>query len=272
MKNIFIKILILILLTSCFAKKAKEGIFANNLTIKWNSEYGVKMLERSNYKQDFYELAGFFQPQINPLYCAIASSVIILNAINFDKNNISSQKKLEVRRPEIFGGGMIPFKSYSQLSLLNSKTDIIKREEVISMKNIDDKRMNIDPGVTLGQLKDILELYGTEVTKYHVKKYSKQELDFFRKKVKNITQDKDRYMIINFDGKKVGLKTGGHMSPLVAYNQENDSVLMMDVAGHKNGWYWVKINDLLRAVNSKDGNNYRGYLVIKNNVKLIKIK
>ena len=77
-------------------------------------------------------------------------------------------------------------------------------------------------------------------------------------------------MLINFDGKKVGLKTGGHVSPLVAYNQEHDSVLMMDVAGHKNGWYWVKINDLLRAVNSKDGDNYRGYLVIKNNVNPIK--
>ncbi len=38
----------------------------------------------------------------------------------------------------------------------------------------------------------------------------------------------------------------------------------MDVAGHKNSWYWVKIKDLLQSMNTKDGDNYRGYLIIKN--------
>jgi hypothetical protein len=71
-------------------------------------------------------------------------------------------------------------------------------------------------------------------------------------------------LLINFNGKILGLKTAGHISPLVAFDKETDSVLMLDVAGHKNGWYWVNLEDLIKAMNTKDGNNFRGFLVVKN--------
>tara|TARA_Y100000389_G_scaffold204554_1_gene257945 strand:+ start:6486 stop:7271 length:786 start_codon:yes stop_codon:yes gene_type:complete len=261
MNNIIVRILIIILLSSCSTTGPKNNN-TNNLTINWNSESGIKMLDRSVYKQDFYQLANFFQPQINPLYCGIASAVIVLNAINFD-NNISSQKELEVEKPEIFGGGIIKFKSHSQLTLLNHETELIKKEEVISLKNINDHKDKIDPGLTLDQLQDILELYNLDVKKYHAQKYSKQEVNFFRKKVKNITKEQEKYILVNFNGKSLGLETGGHISPLAAYDEKSDSVLIMDVAGHKNGWYWVKITDLLKSMNSMDGDNYRGYLVVR---------
>ena len=58
----------------------------------WNSEEGLKRLSRSQFKNDFYQLVNFFQPQINPIYCGAASSVMILNAFNYGK--IASQKKV----------------------------------------------------------------------------------------------------------------------------------------------------------------------------------
>ena len=262
MKKIILNLLISFFIFSC-SQTITNNDNADNKTINWNSESGIKMFERSEYKQDFYELSGFFQPQINPLYCGIASSVIILNATNSNQN-IPSQKELEIEKPDIFGGGIIPFKSYSQMSFLNKQTDLVKKKEIISMKNINDKRENIDPGVTLKQLKEILEIHNLEVKKYHVKEYSEQELKLFREKVKKITEDKEKYLLVNFNGKKLGLTTGGHISPLVAYDQKSDSALVMDVAGHKNSWYWVKIKDLLQSMNTKDCDNYRGYLIIKN--------
>ena len=54
----------------------------------------------------------------------------------------------------------------------------------------------------------------------------------------------------------------GHFSPLGAYDVESDSVLVMDVAGFKNGWYWVPVKDLYAAMNTLDGSVYRGWLVI----------
>ncbi|MDA7705483.1 phytochelatin synthase family protein, partial [Rickettsiales bacterium] len=244
MRNNILITLFIIILASC--SFTKDNIHQTE-TIKWNSKESIKMLDKSDYKQDFYELSPFFQPQINPLYCGIASSVIILNTINANKD-ISSQAKLEVKKPEIFGGGIIPFKSYSQLTFLNEQTDIIKDKDIINMSNINDKKENIDPGLTLKQLQNILKTYNLDVQKYHVKNNSIQELNFFREKVKKITSDKKRYLLLNFNGKKIGLTTGGHISPLVAYNKKYDSVLMMDVAGHKNSWYWVKIKDIFKAM------------------------
>ena len=137
-----------------------------------------------------------------------------------------------------------------------------QEKSIIDMKNINDDKENIDPGLTLSQLKSILEIYDVDVQKYHVNKSSEKELHFFRKKVKKITADNTKYLIINFHGKKIGMTTGGHLSPLVAYDSKSDSVLIMDVAGHKNNWYWVNIKNLFSAMNTMDGKNYRGYLVI----------
>jgi hypothetical protein len=258
-KNIIFIFSIIIFITSCSSSKNN---ITKSKTIKWNSDKSIQIFQRSDYKQDFFELSGFFQPQINPLYCGIASSVIILNAIN-SNNNIPSQKELEIKKPEIFGGGKISFNSYSQLTFLNEKTNKIKKKEIINMKNINDEKENIDPGLTLEQLKKILESYDLEVKKYYTNNYSKKEIDFFRNKIKKVTSDKEKYLLINFNGKKLDLKTGGHISPLVAYDKKGDNALIMDVAGHKNNWYWVKLEDLFKAMNTKDGDNYRGYLIIK---------
>ena len=227
--------------------------------VKWSSKEGIARLESSQFKTDFYQLADHFQPQINPLYCSAAASVIILNALNSKK---PSQKDLEVLRPEVFGGGNIEFKSYSQLTFFNEKTDKIKRRAVIEMRNLEES--HFDPGLTLEQLKRILrEVYQLRVQMQYFSKAEESQINDFRDLVKNITKDKKKFLLINFHGKNLGLKTGGHISPLVAFDESSDSVLMLDVAGHKNGWYWVDLKDLVGAMNTKDGENFRGFLVVR---------
>ena len=266
-KLIFLILLFLSLFNlSAFANynQFKPSQFSRNNEIvieKWNSKEGIKRLEQSKFKDDFYQLANFFQPQINPLYCGMASSVIILNAL---KNNKSSQKELEVKIPKIFGGGIAPFKSYSQLTFLNKNTDKVKKREIIELKNIDDNS-KIDPGVTLQQLSQILnQSYDLKVNINYVTKVDYKELMDFRKDLKEILNDKTNYILANFMGKTIGLKTGGHISPLVAYDQISDSILVLDVAGHHNSWYWIKLEDIYRAMNTKDGDKYRGYLIVRN--------
>ena len=34
----------------------------------------------------------------------------------------------------------------------------------------------------------------------------------------------------------------------------------------KNPWYWVPISHLYKAMNTKDGNNYRGWLIIEDSI------
>lgn len=260
MKNIFKIVAVLLLISfNSFADEAP-------MTLQWNSKEGITRLNNTEYKNDFYQLADHFQPQINPLYCGIATSVIILNTI-YDGKEIASQKELEVKKPQAFGGGFVPFNSYSQTTFLNEKTDKIKDRKIINLQNItpanENDAKNFDAGVGLKQLSDILsKAYKLNVKLTYAKKADEKSIDKFRQNVKNITADNNKFIIANFNGKNLGLKTNGHISPIAAFDETSDSALLMDVAGHKNGWYWVSISDLYKAMNTKDGENYRGYLVI----------
>jgi hypothetical protein len=236
-----------------------------NSTIRWSSKEGLARLNSSQYKNDFYQMAEHFQPQINPLYCAIASSVIVLNTL-YEGQKINNQRGLEVIKPKAFGGGIIPFNSYSQLTFLNKITDKVKDQKIITLQNItqenENNTKNFDAGLSLKQLDDILKTYQLKTEIHYAKAYDQRSLESFREMLKNILSENKKFLVANFDGKVLGLQTKGHISPIVAFDEKTDSVLILDVAGHKNGWYFARVSDLLGAMNTKDGEYYRGYLII----------
>ena len=73
--------------------------------IAWDTPSGRDRLMRSEYKNDYFQLADNFQPQLNPLYCGIASSVIVLNSMRLSTSGVPSQEAIEVNVPEALGGG-----------------------------------------------------------------------------------------------------------------------------------------------------------------------
>jgi len=225
---IFKKILILFFIAS--AASGQET---------WNGKDGLKQLTQSQFKNDFYQLANFYQAQINPFYCSAASSVIILNAIN--QTNI-----------------------YKQEDFFNQKTDKIKLKSIIENQQKNAKE-EFDPGLSLGDLAKILtNVYNLKITINYAENSSENAINNFRKIVMKITNDNDKFLLINFDGKIIKNKTNGHISPLVAYDKTSDSVLIMDVALHKNQWFWTSLTNLYKAMNSKDGEHYRGFLIVEN--------
>lgn len=242
--------------------------FSNQIApILWNSREGLERLNRSQYKNDFYQLANYYQPQINPLYCGVASAVMVLNAINAKNDSIPSQKALEVRKPRIFGGDNMTFNSYSQLTFLNAETDKLKDRKIIELQNItpenEDDIKAFDAGFTLDQLNVTLSIvYHLKTNAVHVTDVSEESINKFRNSIKQIAASNNQYLLANFDGKAIGAKTNGHISPIVAYDEQSDSVLVMDVALHKNPWYWVDLTTMVKSMNTKDGANYRGYLII----------
>lgn len=257
----YIKIISLIFI---FAITVCAESFAGQ-TEKWNSVEGLKRLESSHYKNDFYQLANYYQPQINPVYCAVATGTMLLNAIHGD-DEIPSQKESQIQRPESLGGGVIEFHSYSQLSFLNDKTDKIKRSEIITYedpKEIKGDKEIYDAGISLSDFAKMLATsYDLKVIVKYARKNDAKEINNFRSDLKKYLFDDKKFIAANFDGKIFGNKTGGHISPLAAYDEESDSILVLDVALHKNTWYWVGVEDFYKAMNSKDGDFYRGYLVV----------
>jgi Phytochelatin synthase len=72
-------------------------------------------------------------------------------------------------------------------------------------------------------------------------------------------------VIVNYLRKALGQQTGGHISPLAAYDAKEDRFLILDVARYKYPPVWVKVSDLFDAMNttgSANGNKTRGYVLI----------
>jgi hypothetical protein len=212
-------------------------LFTNSVSASeaWNSKEGLARLDRSQFKNDFYQLVNFYQPQINPLYCSAATSVIILNALN--------------------SGNFI-----KQEDFFNQKTDKIKLKTIID-KIEKDQNGNYDAGLSLSDLAKILsQIYNLKVELNYAENNNAKN---FRKIVRKILNENQQFLITNFDGKILGHKTNGHISPIAAYDEESDSLLVLDVALHKNQWFWVDLEELYKAMNTKDEENYRGFLIVK---------
>ncbi|MFM2200218.1 MAG: hypothetical protein RL769_271, partial [Pseudomonadota bacterium] len=111
------------------------------------------------------------------------------------------------------------------------------------------------------ELAQILEkVYNLKVEKYHVSSPNNSEQ--FAEIVKNIVQDNKKFIIVNFDGKVLNKTTNGHMALIAAYHQNLNEILILDPALHKNKWFWANTKALFNAMNTKDSDQFRGYLIV----------
>lgn len=257
MKVKFLAVFFIALIFSNAVFAATENTQVEN----WNSAEGLKRLERSQFKNDFYQLVNFFQPQENPLYCSVATATIISNALDY--GNIASQKDSEIHKPATAGGGIVEYRLYLQPTFFNDKTEKIKKRSIVEYREPKAGSTTFDAGLSLGDLAKMLTKgHNFKVNVIYVDKNDAESIEKFRQVLKKNLIENKFFIAVNFDGKVLEKTTRGHVSPVVAYDEESDSVLIMDVALHKNQWYWAKVPKLFEAMNTKDDDTYRGYLVI----------
>ena len=243
-------------------------------TIPWHEKEGRKRLFESRYSKHFFELAHRFQPQIKPTFCGVASAVMVLNALRI-KTGLRIDSGLEVQVPVSHGGGAMAYNSYSQLTFLNTETDIIKPREWIEGVTVECETSGdviFEPSLNLEQLGAKLKLYLLSVQTRHAVIGEKDDLrsnpiNRFRQDLMAYLNDSNTYIIVNYNGKSIGKKVNDHFSPVAAYHEESDSVLVMDVAGHKHPWFWVPVKDLFRAMATKDGIDNRGYMLVSDKLR-----
>lgn len=272
MKNKLITTLLLIILNN--SSFANEVVSKNIKTLStpiinkedkdnFYSNDGLKKLIESQFKNDFFQLINFYQPQINPLFCAVAVGVSALNALEYSE--ISNNAKNQIIKND---NDVIEYRLHSQQSFLNDQTDLIKdRQAILFQKPVsrvkkDNKWVDVfDPGLTLDELAQILEkIYKLKVEKYHVS--NPNNFEQFAEIVKNILQENKKFIIVNFDGKVLNKTTNGHMALIGAYNQNLKEILVLDPALHKNKWFWANDKTLFNAMNTLDSDQFRGYLIV----------
>ncbi len=200
------------------------------------SDAGAALLVESEAREAYFPLAANFLTQKNQAFCGVASMVMILNA-------------LRVPAPEV--PEYLPYRTFTQDNVLNASTEAIVPQATILQK-----------GMTLDQLGAVFAVQPVAVTVRHA---ADSSLDSFRTEARGALSTRGQFVVVNYLRKAMGQQTGGHFSPLAAYDAETDRFLILDVARYKYPPVWVTASDLFAAMNTPDSDNggrTRGYLLI----------
>ena len=205
--------------------------------IDLRSEDGEQLLADSDALEAFVPLSANFVTQKNQAYCGVASIVMVLNALQLPAPAVEEYE---------------PYRTFTQDNVLDDDTDEILSRKVIARK-----------GMTLKQLSALLATYPLEVEVHHA---ADTTLDAFRASARDYLGRDRHFVIVNYLRKAIGQETGGHISPLAAYDAETDRFLILDVSRYKYPPVWVSAADLFGAMNTGDAdspNKSRGYVLIR---------
>ncbi|BAY24677.1 hypothetical protein NIES2100_44720 [Calothrix sp. NIES-2100] len=231
----FIRFLLLGICVSGGTVLAQTLTLSPNL-INFNSEEGEKLLIESQSREDFFPLSSQFVTQNNQAYCGVASMVMVLNSLGIPAPEAPQYK---------------PYRVFTQENFFSNE----KTKEVITSEDVSRK------GMTLDQLGGLLGSYGVKVGVNHAADMS---LDNFRKLAAENLQEPGNFVIVNYLRKAIGQETGGHISPLAAYNKQTDRFLILDVSRYKYPPVWVKTEELWKAMATPDpaSGKTRGFVLV----------
>lgn len=202
--------------------------------IAGDSATGQKLFVGSGYTADYDALMAHFVAQTRPAFCGVASSVVVLNSLPAG--------------PVMKG---MPAEQLTQQSFFDDATSKVRNEWRVTFG-----------GMTLAQLRDLLNAHGANATATYA---SDTTLDAFRELAKTNLATPGDYLLVNYQRGALGQRPTGHISPLAAYNAENDRFLILDVAAYKYPPVWVKAEDLWSGINAIDPSTgrTRGFVVVK---------
>jgi hypothetical protein len=238
MSGRFFRCLALLLALSAAGVHADTLPLPSNL-VDLNSDEGEKYFLESGELAAYFPIADNFVTQKTQAYCGVATIVMVLNA-----GGVPAPTTPEYQ----------PYHTFTQDNLLDERTEAILPRAVLARQ-----------GMTLDQIGAILALHPVKIEVHHA---AAGGLDAFRTAAREYLATKDHFVIVNYLRRAMGQETGGHISPLAAYDPKADRFLILDVARYKYPPVWVKASDLFDAMNTSDAsnhNNTRGYVLVTKN-------
>lgn len=205
------------------------------ILINLTSPEGGQLLIKSEARTDYLPLSVQFVTQKNQAYCGVASSIMVLNALGI---------------PAPVASEFAPYRVFTQDNFFNERTQKVLTSGVVSRQ-----------GMTLDQLSQLLETYPVTAKAYHA---GNVDLAAFRTLVVKNLQEPGNFVLINYLRRAIAQETGGHISPIAAYDAQTDRFLILDVSRYKYPPIWVQAADLWRAMNTTDSvsNKTRGFVLI----------
>ncbi len=226
----------LFLATSLSAAGSEKFLPLSKDLVAFDSAEGRSLFRGSAANEPFWQLAQFYVTQPDLGSCGVASSTMVLNA-------------LAINRPISASHGQ--FHLYTVDNFFTPKIEKIRPRSEVSKS-----------GMSLEELAEILATHSVAV---HREYAQPDGVARFRATVKLALQTPGKFVLINYLRKALGQESGGHISPLGAYHEDKDMVLILDVSNYKYPWAWAKLEQVYHAMSVKiaDSGKPRGYLVLQ---------
>ena len=222
--------------TSAQSRDDRRFLQPNESHIRLSAAEGRLLLRDSEAQESFWQLSQFFAPQLDLSSCSVASCVMVLNASQIDRPKAHGLGDFGLYTPDNF--------------FTDNVTKIANREKVAKS------------GMTLEQLGKVLETFPVSVNRRYA---SESSIEQFRMSLRTELARANSFIIVNYLRSSIGQQSGGHISPLGAFNESQDMVLILDTAVYKYPWTWVKVQDLwgamAREVDTESARS-RGYVIV----------
>jgi hypothetical protein len=215
--------------------KSRYGKYATPLA-KDNS-----YLQRADSRSPYFHLSRSFQGQKTESSCSLASTTTIINAI-----------QLSFGRPA----------KYTEEALLKM-ADSVNWSKAVSPQGsglmLKDTHQEID------HLLKVLKFNNSyELTSAHM--LGQEEEALFRQALHDMNQGKG-FIIMNYDqGFLLSQRQSyGHYSPVGAFDEQTDRILILDTDAEFYGPYWVSVDMAIKSMRTMDtdAKKFRGFLMLQ---------
>ena len=247
-------------------KDYSYGMITGIKPIVWGTNESTKMIKETKYSKSFFTLLPHYAGQRYLSTCGPATARIILSAI-YEKTGTPFPIEYEFSNVEEENGvtmGKFFLSERAAIDIYHGDDERIDYDVIARLKKI--KSGKYSGAISIARLTEVLNTHPhvkAEFFTVEAKNDPKIEITKFRELVKKITSSDDKYMIINYHFGAFYPYTSGHYSPLVAYHEKTDRVLIMDVASHLGTWVWITIEELYKSMSSVISGCQRGYIVVE---------
>jgi hypothetical protein len=209
---------------------AHKRVLPSSLTALSSPDGRTYLLEAltENTAESYWALTEQFVNQSEPAFCGVTTLLMVLNAMCVD--------------PQVRWRGGWRF---------YGSEDVLLDRCCLSAERI--RRV----GVTLEEFRLLSRCRGLTVELKRPQEENDDDsftLEQFREDIRGVLTDPTSHsiLVVSFSRRHLGQTGDGHFSPLAAYHQETDQVLLLDVARFKYAPYWVSVEDLYHSMEPKD--------------------
>lgn len=200
-----------------------------------NTPEGSDRLVTAKFRNQFFAVQPYVDSQQNLAFCGPASIAAVLNS-------------LDIRRPAASRLG--PYRFFTQDGIFTIDTERIKPYAEVARR-----------GMTLAEVASFVTTLGARAV---VHPADRLDLAGLRALVIGAFSDPRSRIIVNYSRKPLGQTGDGHLSPIAAFDDASDSVLLLDVAKFKYPPTWIGLSDLLAAMATTDPDSgiSRGLVIV----------